>query len=67
MMKAFGQFQICKVLAQCIMTHSKTPMNLHITIQVGGFELGGGEDRDWVMWERGCPHKVRYIMLNDIE
>ena len=37
---------ICKVLRGCIMTHSKTPTNLHITVLHWALRLGtvlGGE------------------------
>ena len=48
---------ICKVLPVCIIPHSETPPNTHVTALVCG--LGSDEDRDWGLreWER--PHKVR--------
>ena len=34
---------ICKVLPGCIITHSKTPINIHVTVLHSGLGTGVGE------------------------
>ena len=56
---------ICKVLPGCIITHSKTPINIHVTVLHSGLGTGvgwgwgWGGDGDWG-WGIG---NVRYFPL----
>ena len=46
---------ICKVLPGCIITHSKTPINIHVTVLHSGLGtgVGWGGDGDGMGWGLG--------------